>query len=89
MRYSELELVLTKERAAQHQQHIELQTMQKERDELKSEVGRLTARISGMRMRIMKRVELESQIATLKAMTGVSASMPAPMSSGISTPKAT
>ena len=45
VRYSELELILAKERNKQHEQHIDIQNLERENIDFKGEINRLNSRI--------------------------------------------
>ena len=45
VRYSELELILAKERNKQHEQHIDIQNLERENINFKGEINRLNSRI--------------------------------------------
>ena len=47
-RYSELELILSKERNTQLEQHNQIQNLERDKNELKAEINRLTSKIAGI-----------------------------------------
>ena len=66
-RYSELELVLSKERNVQHEQHLQIQNIEKEKGELKTEIINLNAKISSIHCND-NNLGMESQMNTLQEM---------------------
>ena len=47
-KYSDLENLLAKERVIQHESHLRMQNLEKEKNDYKSEIARLTGRIAGI-----------------------------------------
>ncbi len=47
VRYSELELVLAKERNSRQEQHVQLQTLEKEKNDVRAELARVQVRLKG------------------------------------------